>query len=470
MKLSLQENVLTLLCYSDLGAGVASGLVHLQLFDNEIYRRIADRAVRHYRKFGKAPKAHIADLLDAELTGRDRKAEAYRQALKDLHYVYKEGFNEEFILSSLREFLTQQRLKAGIVESAKLVQLGDFDKASDVILKAISQHDAAFDPGVSLRDARAVLNKLETEPPAFKMGIPPFDKLGIGPVRKGLLTFMAPTNRGKTWGLIHIGKHCLMQRLKVLHVTLEMSEAKILSRYLQSLFALVRGHEKQRVRYTVLSRRQGIYRGHRFKYLRRKALSSDSGLLLVKKRLTQQHLAHRFKLIVKEFPTASLSIKELSAYLDLLERTEKFIPDVLIIDYADLMDIDTQLLRVDTGRVYKELRGLGVKRNLAVITATQSNRQGEDARYIGLKHMSEDYSKAAISDVVLTYNQTPSEKQLGLARLYAAKVRDERSGFTVVISQSYESGQFNTDAALLLRPEEYLAEVANGADAPADDS
>ena len=465
--LSLQENILSVLCFSDAAAGIVVGLVDPRLFDNEIYRRIAQAAINYHNRYRRPPRVHVADLLDTELASNDKtRARAFRNALRNLYRSKKEGFNEEYILTSLREFLRQQHLKAGILKSARLLQAGQTEEAQSAILKSIAKHDAALDIGLRMRDAIPLLRELRTSDGDewFRTGITALDELGIGPTRKTLTLLMAATNRGKTWGLIHFSRALMQQRLTVLHVTLEMSEKRILSRYLQTIFSMKRpGAKASKVPFTrVKSADDGTFLKSTVRHKFRQALTTFTGLKKVKRKLITQKMLPRLKLIVKEFPTGSLTVRELESYLDNLERVARFVPDVLVLDYADLMDIDKKFLRTDTGRVYQELRGLAVKRNIVVITATQSNRGGEDTSLITLRHASEDYSKMATSDLVITYNQTRAEKQTGVARLFVAKARDERSGDIIIMGQSYEVGQFHTSSALLTNVNAYMKSLDVG--------
>ncbi len=132
----------------------------------------------------------------------------------------------------------------------------------------------------------------------------------------------------------------------------------------------------------------------------------------------------------------------LEAYLEGLERHDKFVPDMIIVDYADLFHIDASRKREETGIIYQDLRGIAVDRGCAMVTATQSNRAAEDVRLVDLKHLAEDYSKAAISDNIITYNQTPEEHALGVARLFCAKGRNDEAFMQVLIAQAYGLGQF----------------------------
>jgi len=156
------------------------------------------------------------------------------------------------------------------------------------------------------------------------------------------------------------------------------------------------------------------------------------------------------QLIIKEFPTGSLSIQKLRAYLDNLEGYYNFIPDIILLDYLDLMDIDVDKLRIDLGRTAVELRGIAIERNLAMVTVAQSNRAGEDKAWLTRKNLGEDYSKVKTADVLITYNQLKHEKANGLARLFIDKGRNNKDGDAVLISQNYSLGQFCLDSGRIV--------------------
>jgi len=243
-----------------------------------------------------------------------------------------------------------------------------------------------------------------------------------------------------TWWLIHNAKRALMQRLKVCVVTLEMSEDRYAQRLLQNLLSLSRREAEIRIPTfdtDELDRLVGI--GHRIEK-NRPVLSNKADLAKIEGKLTK--LRFHKNILIKAFPTRSLSVNGLKAYLDSLERMHRFIPDVLILDYADLMKVNTNNYRIELGALYAELRGVAVERNLALVTASQANREGARSQLITDTNVAEDYSKIAISDCVMSYNQTKEEKRLGLARIYVTSGRNEEDKFAVLISQAYGLGQF----------------------------
>jgi hypothetical protein len=150
-------------------------------------------------------------------------------------------------------------------------------------------------------------------------------------------------------------------------------------------------------------------------------------------------------ILVKQFPTGQLTMRGLNAYLEQVESIKGIIPEVIILDYPDLMSYDAANTRAEIGKIYKDLRGIAVERNCFMVEASQVNRDAESAKLVTRKNTSEDFSKIFTSDVIITYSQTPGERKLGLARLHVDKCREDensKAGSTFVISQAYAIGQF----------------------------
>jgi hypothetical protein len=75
------------------------------------------------------------------------------------------------------------------------------------------------------------------------------------------------------------------------------------------------------------------------------------------------------------FPANTLSVAALRGYLHNLDATG-FKPDIVLLDYLGLMDIDTDTYRISLGRLVGDLCALAAERDLAIVTAEQSNREG----------------------------------------------------------------------------------------------
>ncbi len=442
---ALQENILTLLCFDTEAVPIIIAAVETELFESNIYRTVADAAITYYRKYKEAPAEHIADLLEDRLTSKKRaESRMYSDLLNDL-YGTKGDVNRKYVLDQLQAFVRQQSIRRSIIIAADQLQQGQLDKAERTITEGVKKRVSVFHKGLSVAEAIKSSSLYDPQLDLIKTGVEPLDRDGICPAPGELYTILAPPNRGKTWWLQSIGKFAAMQRKNVLHITLEMSEEKVARRYVQSFFSMTRRPQNFRIP-LLETDKSGRFTGLRFvKQRKRPALVDPKS----RKRLSNR--ADKFgkkfeRILVRQFPTNQLDTDGLYAYIEMLEMEEGYRPDLVIVDYADLMKIDPQNVRVDTGRVYKDLRGLAVEHNVAVCTASQSNRPGEDSKILTMKHFAEDYSKAGISDNIVSYNQTKDEKELGLARLFVVKARDESSGQQVLISQAYASGQFSLDA------------------------
>lgn len=208
-----------------------------------------------------------------------------------------------------------------------------------------------------------------------------------------------------------------MYNQKVLHLSLEMSEEEVAERYVQSIFSLISnntdvaslGSNVYPVRVPEFSiGGNGNFLGISMVTLEREVLSACNEESIKKKIKT---LERRGEFVIKSFPSGSLTVAHLQSYLDMMEKVYDYKPDVVLLDYPDIMKMSKRDdKRVEVGEIYVELRGLASERNFALVTASQSNRSSMQASIVRDHHASEDISKIATSDNVITINQTDKEK------------------------------------------------------------
>lgn len=440
---NMQDNVLTLACFDDEVAPFIRNTVPLNLFTSKVYRTIVEFIYAYVDQYGKAPKEHIADELEEVLKQDDGDAEMIADVLAQAKEL-SETINKEYVLTQLRQFVRLQTLKVGLVQAHEKLTDGDVDGAELAINAAMKGRLEVFDPGLTLPQTITALNNPEDFREPILLGIPALDNLGLGPARKELHLLIAPPKKGKSWWLTHVTKRALMQRWRGVYVTLELADKFVGKRQLQAQFALTSRHDPEATYSKLVRGEGGQLTDITMRRLKRESIMDEG--VLHRARIKLEDLRMDQRLYIKEFPTGSLTLQGLEAYLDNLERVAKFMPDFLVLDYADLMAVDARNLRTSLGENFKGLRGLAQARNLAVITASQSNRTGAGARVIDDTHVAEDFSKIATADCVMTYNQTPSERMRGLARLFVANGRVEADRFSVLLTQSYASGQFALDS------------------------
>lgn len=442
---TLEENVLTTLCWSDEFSLGVRLRVDPDLFSTVHYRDIAREAATYIDAYGRPPGPHMRDIL-AEKT-RGSRGELLERVLVQMELLAPKA-NYQFVINELDGFLKEREFDRLLIEADEAKSEFGVDAGIEKINELMGkQRPHLTDGGIWLADPEQALKFLKKdEAEFFSSGITVLDEMGIRPAPKTLFMLMAPAKRGKSWWLINVGKHAVIHRRKVLHVTLEMSEEQVARRYLQSLFSMTQS-KTETVRIPTFTK--SVDGGPTM--IDFDSFSADGINTSTEDQVTAKlrRFGGRLQILIKEFPTSSLSISELRGYLDFLRRTRDFVPDLLVVDYVDLMKVTGKDLRVAVGNVVKELRGLGVERELAVVTVTQTNRGSARSKVVHSDMVAEDWSKVATADVVLTLNQTSEERAAGLARILVAAARDAMDQMMVLVSQSYAVGQFCIDSILM---------------------
>ena len=162
---ALQENILTLLCCGD-NSEVEQIIARVptELFGNEVYRVLADRAIAYFKKYDKAPADHLPDVVADFLTSGGVQARQYTDLLHDIHASSK-GINGEFVLDALQEFVLQQSLRQSITFAAEELKKGHLDSAQRTMLECGQAHQVSSIP---LTPIRTVQNLMNAEIPALQ--------------------------------------------------------------------------------------------------------------------------------------------------------------------------------------------------------------------------------------------------------------------------------------------------------------
>lgn len=444
----LQENILTLLVFSDKYCKLIRHNISSNLFESAVYREIVDHAIIFIDQFNEAPKDHIADSLEDILNSKDqRKAKSYSRVLENL-YSTKDSINGDYVLSKLHDFIRQQNLKSALIKAVESVEAGNLDEAEVELQKGLQRQINIFEAGTLFSNPAQSLKFFDEVDDGIPTGIEELDSKGICLRPKELMLFIASPKKGKSWWITQLGKNALLDRKKVLIITLEMSEERYSQRFIQSMFSISKRDAKIKIatfKKDSLNRLIGI----EDEFIERPTLQQDNIKSYISNKL-KTDFVKRPKLMIKNFPTGTLTINMLKAYLDGLERFDKFTPDVLLIDYPDLMKIRSDNYRHEMGTIFKDIRGIGVERNIAIGAVTQGNRSAVKSKQVTEDMVGEDFSKIATADNVITYSQTEAEKSVGLARLYVSNARSDEDKFTILISQAYSIGQFCLNSTLML--------------------
>ena len=235
-----------------------------------------------------------------------------------------------------------------------------------------------------------------------------------GPTKKSLSLVIAPTGGGKSIMLCNCAAFSLMQGQKVLYLTLEMAEELIAERIDAQLMQVTLDDVKKM--------EKGKF---------------QNGVVNLAKRA-------KGKLIVKQFPPRTITVKHIEALLDDLKNKRNFVPDVLCVDYLTLMNSyilaggDNTYL---SGKyVSEELRSLAIRKDLMVISAMQANREAQKSSDYDITNISESLATAQTADFIFALMTNEEMEKMGHVRIKLLKNRfgpiSEPSSFVVGLDKS----------------------------------
>lgn len=309
----------------------------------------------------------------------------------------------QYIEESIRNFISCQALKKAIYES--IDDLGDPKKHYNVkerIEQALTIGASLDDFGVDVYDDEEIVNrwlrrKENREIPRISTGWAKFDEVfggfGVGEV----FTFAGPAHCGKSMYLVNVGANVLLQKKNVLHITLEMSQEITAQRYDMRLLGLTK-----------------------------EELNSKKAIEKLKEVLSN----HIGRLIIKRYPSDTVTAADISTFIKRLEMVKDFVPDLIIIDYADIMRSTHHYndRRFELDSIYNQIRNLGIEFKTPIVTATQLNRDAlerlESGKILTEGNIAESYGIARIVDCGVTINATPADNAQNNSTIYVFKNRD----------------------------------------------
>ena len=146
------------------------------------------------------------------------------------------------------------------------------------------------------------------------------------------------------------------------------------------------------------------------------------------------------KLIIKEYPTKSASVKTIKNHLEGLRKRDLHI-DMIIVDYADLLRSTSthREKRMELESIYEGLRAIAQEFDCAVWTASQTNRGGLNAEVITMESISEAFSKCFVADFIFSVSRTVQDKTTNSGRVFIAKNRNGPDGIEFPIKMDTSS-------------------------------
>ena len=378
-------------------------IIQPEYFESESNSWILDIILGHFRTYKTPPTKDVLKVKVTEIEHEVLKVAVVEQ-LKEV-FRYMESDDLSFVKDEILRFCKNQEIKHAIMDSVNLLKIGNYDEIKtkiDSAMKAGADTDIGheYKSQVALRYNEAARHTITT-------GWDVVDDLmdgGLAPGELGVV--MAPAGIGKSWLLINIGANAIRNGKNVVHFTLELNENYVGQRY----DSVITGISAQNLK----NHQEDI----------EDKMSRIDG-----------------ELVIKYYPTKSVGAMALKAHIEKSAMLGKA-PDLVIIDYADLLKVSTKDKHEALEELYEELRGLAGEYKVPVWTATQAGRAALEEDIIEADKIAASYGKVMVSDFIMSLSRKVQDKLSGTGRVHIVKNRFGPDGMTLPSKINTNNGQF----------------------------
>lgn len=433
-------------------------MLSIDQFGGEFQRRLirlcmvdpqTNYLVRRYAKNGKVrwtdpAAAWVWTMLEAGETVSPLRIEVEAASLPAEHparihalsiaQMATDWRDDEFVRAKIVEWARQTAFLVAQHASVDAWTRGDREEAYRLTMEFAQEVNnlniGAADRGWFFEefDERQARRRLSDAEDVFPSGIVALDRAMNGGLRKGEIEIpVAYSGIGKTFWCVHRGSSACYARKRVLHFVLEGGRAKTEDRYearfLDALYHRVKHGDLDAEQYNRMQEHA---------------------------QMMKQALVLRGVGDLKDGWSADLAF--VYAELEFLRKSHGWVPEMIIVDYGDLLAEKGDNEYQQQKRAYRGLKHLSERidfpghRGYAVVSPSQAQRptKGADDKehVVRPRDIADSYEKVRVADIILSLNRTNDEKEDGKARVHLAKYRDAEDGLTVKVTTDYARGGF----------------------------
>jgi hypothetical protein len=393
---------------------------------------VGDWCVSFFNEYNEAPKKAIEPLFDSWREGADKDTiklvENFLSSLSNEYELLAKESNSAYTTDLASKYFNRVRLEKLNSSVEGLLSKGNVEDAINNIY-AFNKVELAGNGTINvLQDVEVIKNAFEETHNAlieYPGDLGKFFKEYLE--RDGFIAFMGPEKRGKSFWLLDVVYRGLSQRRRVAYFEAgDMS----LNQVTRRLMTRIAHHPKTpgRVKYPVKITRNPSDPIASIEYESKKFERPLSWRLAVKacEKFTRRLKSKESYLKLSVHPNSSLSVRGIEAVLDQWKRDEDWIPDIIVIDYADILAgfPGVKEYREQINENWKALRGMSQSRHCLVVTATQSDAASYTMETINRSNFTDDKRKLAHVTGIVGLNQTDEEKAEGIMRLNWVVLRE----------------------------------------------
>lgn len=364
-------------------------------------------------------------MIQEEDSETNDEIKLFLSNLSKRYTEYEEISNIDFLVKKATEYLNTRSIEVLEEKLKDALLSNDISKAQHEIAN-YKRVEKPTGQGVDLlKDTDKIVTALTNESDVLFAYPGAVGELAGSVHRGDFISFFGPSGRGKTQVLWWNSELAMASGCKVLFFTLEMTENEIIkSRAIPSLTGKPKTSKIVKSAYFLkdeVSQSYNIVQKEEYK----EGVDPDNTFNFQKK-LKRLYRKGNIRII---FPPNTLTVADIESTLDNLYYYENYMPDVVVIDYADYMapskGFKNAEYRHAINDIWKGLSDLRLKKNIAIITASHTEVKTYNSD-VQINHASEDKRKVNHITIGMGLNQTDKEHDDNIMRIGVIKLREGR--------------------------------------------
>lgn len=461
MRQDLEKSILTMMIVSSDFLAEMGKLIQPDLFDLDVAKTVSRWVVNYFSEYNKSPGKDIQAIF---LANKDRlkeeEAKLISAFLQQLSNDYLENPPESsYMVDQSASYFKKQKLKQIAANIQGMLVSGNNLRKAESLIRDYSDFSLTKKTWGEPLDPK-YLNKAFAQPPDPLIEIPGELYKILGNLHRGwLVAFLGPPKRGKTWYMMDLATLAVMQRRRVIYVTLEMTDVQIAQRFYQNLGSFGKpdlgmpeaeyifpaldcrwnqdnsctldirtcrvskplGEFKNGQEYKPCSACQSWGQKSAFKprpYFTRD-VRPTLGYSKAYEAVKDFAMIYGDSLRILSYPAFSAKFSDILLDIDQLFSTTGFQADAVFFDYPDIFkpedDRKDQLSQTD--EIWKRLKAFTQERNCLGVVGTQGRRESMKKDIITAIDTSWDIRKVAHCDAMVGISQNEDDKSNLIAKI-----------------------------------------------------
>ncbi len=357
MSVSIENSIFRGLLFSDEFSRKVIPFLKDEYFEGH-YKKIYNIYNDYFTKYHNVP---TIEAMVVSLQKSDMGEKEYEDCLDELSSIQDskdDPIDVDWLVDESESYCQQKALYNGLYKSISIIEGSNKELSVTAVPTIMTEALAvAFDSNIGSDYTESFEERIQyylSEDNRIKFPLEVLNVLSNGGLKpKTLSAILASTNTGKSALMCYLAGEWLKSGDNVLYITLEMSEEAVQERIDANLLDIPTDD------------------------LSREKLDVE----LYRKRAAELKKKKLGKLIVKEYPTSQAHAGHFRHLLNELKIKRGFVPKIVVVDYINICassrykggsNVNSYTL---IKSIAEELRGLAVEFDVAILTATQTNRE-----------------------------------------------------------------------------------------------